>query len=113
MLRKRRKSRLKDFESIGTEIGRFTQEKNRQYGSSVDATLGMMKVLLERYRHESGGYLIPEELVQHMLLQVRMMDKQNRIFQNPSGKGDSESPYRDLTGYSIIGVEMTEGKKEE
>jgi hypothetical protein len=41
---------------------------------------------------------------------VRVMDKQNRIFNNPSGKGDSESPWRDITGYGLIGIDMVEGK---
>jgi hypothetical protein len=35
-----------------------------------------------------------------------MMDKLNRIFNNPSGEGDSESPYNDITGYGLIGIDM-------
>lgn len=98
------------FEKIATELGQFTDMKNKQYGSSVDATYEMMKALMERYKNEDDSYTIPQSLLQHILLQVRMMDKINRIFNNPSGKGDSESPYRDLTGYSLIGVDMVEGK---
>jgi hypothetical protein len=97
------------FTELGTSIGEFTDSKNKQYGSSVDATLEMIKVLMERYRSDENTYTIPESLLQHILLQVRMMDKQNRIFNNPSGKGDSESPYRDLAGYSLIGIDMVEG----
>jgi hypothetical protein len=98
------------FTKLGLEIGSFTDDKNKQYGSSVDATYEMMKVLMDRYTYDEDNYLIPKSLVKHMLLTVRMMDKQNRIFNNPSGKGDSESPYRDLAGYSLIGVNMVEGK---
>lgn len=98
---------LGKFGQIGLELGKFTDEKNKQYGSSVDATYQMMLVLMERYKTDENTYTIPGDLIQHMLLTVRMMDKQNRIFNNPSGDGDSESPYRDLTGYSIIGVDMT------
>lgn len=105
-------SEVGKFEAIATSLGRFTDEKNRQYGSSVDATLEMMKALMERYTYDEENYLMPKNLLQHILLQVRMMDKQNRIFNNPSGKGDSESPYKDLTGYSLIGVEMVERNKE-
>jgi hypothetical protein len=96
------------FTEIANEIGKFTDKKNRQYGSSVDATEKMMEVLMERYTYDEENYLMPKSLLKHILLQVRMMDKQNRIFNNPSGEGDSESPYRDLGGYSLIGIEMTE-----
>lgn len=94
------------FTEIGLSIGEFTDKKNKQYGSSVDATYDMIKVLMERYKNENNTYTIPESLLQHILLQVRMMDKINRIFNNPSGKGDSESPYNDLAGYSLIGIDM-------
>jgi hypothetical protein len=94
------------FAHIGLEIGQFTDDKNKQYGSSVDATYEIFKVLMERYTYDEENYLMPKNLLQHLLLQVRMMDKVNRIINNPSGKGDSESPYKDLTGYSLIGVEM-------
>lgn len=99
------------FEKISNEIGKFTDLKNKQYGSSVDATYKMMKVLMERYTYDEDNYLMPKALLKDMLLQVRMMDKQNRIFNNPSGKGDSESPYRDLAGYSLIGIDMVERNK--
>jgi hypothetical protein len=96
------------FTEIALEIGEFTDMKNKQYGSSVDATQKMIEVLMERYTYDEENYLMPKSLLKHILLQVRMMDKQNRIFNNPSGEGDSESPYRDLGGYSLIGIEMTE-----
>lgn len=98
------------FTKIGLEIGEFTDEKNKQYGSSVDATYKMIQVLMERYTYDEDNYLIPKSLLQHILLQVRMMDKQNRIFNNPSGEGDSESPYKDLAGYSLIGINMVNNK---
>lgn len=101
------------FEQIANELGRFTDDKNRQYGSSVDVAYEVFKVLLERYKYNDDNYLIPKSLLPHMLLQVRMMDKINRIFNNPSGKGDSESPYKDLTGYSLIGVDMVDKLKKE
>ncbi|MEK4824483.1 YorP family protein [Niallia sp. FSL W8-0951] len=98
---------LGKFEIIATELGKFTDEKNKQYGSSVDATYEMMLVLMDRYKNEDSTYTIPKELIKQMLLTVRVMDKQNRIFNNPSGKGDSESPWKDIVGYGLIGVNMT------
>lgn len=94
------------FTEIALEIGMFTDKKNKQYGSSVDATYEMIKVLMERYKNDDENYLIPKSLIKHILLQVRMMDKINRVFNNPSGEGDSESPYNDLAGYSLIGIDM-------
>jgi hypothetical protein len=94
------------FTELALEIGQFTDKKNKQYGSSVDATYKMVEVLMERYTYDKENYLMPKSLLKHILLQVRMMDKQNRIFNNPSGEGDSESPYNDLAGYSLIGIDM-------
>jgi hypothetical protein len=94
------------FTELALEIGQFTDKKNKQYGSSVDATEKIMEVLMERYTYDEDNYLMPKSLLKHILLQVRMMDKQNRIFNNPSGEGDSESPYNDLAGYSLIGIDM-------
>jgi hypothetical protein len=70
----------------------------------------MIKVLMERYRNSENTYEIPESLLQHLLLTVRVMDKQNRIFNNPSGEGDSESPWNDITGYGLIGIDMVNKK---
>jgi hypothetical protein len=100
--------KLGKFGELGLDIGKFTDDKNKQYGSSVDATYEMMKVLMNRYTYDENNYLIPKELVRHMLLQVRIMDKQNRIFNNPTGKDEKESPYKDITGYGLIGVDMVE-----
>ena len=96
------------FQKLANDIGAFTDMKNQQYGSSVDATYKMVQVLMERYTYDENQYLIPKELLQHLLLTVRVMDKQNRIFNNPSGKGDSESPWKDVTGYGLIGINMVD-----
>jgi hypothetical protein len=101
---------LGKFTELAYGIGEFTDMKNNQYGSSVDATYKMVEVLMERYTYDEENYLIPKDLLKHLLLMVRVMDKQNRIFNNPSGKGDSESPWRDITGYGLIGIDMVEGK---
>jgi hypothetical protein len=102
---------LGKFTEIAFGIGEFTDMKNRQYGSSVDATHSMIKVLMERYTYDEDNYLIPKDLLKHLLLTVRVMDKQNRIFNNPSGKGDSESPWKDITGYGLIGIDMVSKNK--
>jgi hypothetical protein len=100
----------KSFQEIANEIGKFTDMKNDAYGSSVDATYEVMKVFLNKYKNDDNTYTIPESLLKHIFLQVRMIDKQNRIFNNPDGDKMEESPYRDLAGYSLIGVRMTENE---
>ncbi|MGG3920505.1 hypothetical protein ABEV41_00895 [Geobacillus thermodenitrificans] len=100
----------KSFQEIAVEIGKFTDMKNEAYGSSVDATYEVMKVFLNKYKNDDNTYTIPESLLKHIFLQVRMIDKQNRIFNNPDGDKMEESPYRDLAGYSLIGVRMTENE---
>lgn len=97
----------KSFEQLGQEIGVLTDNKQKAYGNSVDKTFELMKVFLREYRNEDGTYTIPESLLRHLLLQVRIIDKQNRIFSNPDGDLMNESPYKDLAGYSLIGVNMS------
>jgi len=101
-------SKPKSFREIATEIGQFTDMKNEAYGSSVDATYEVMKIFLKKYKNDDNTYTIPESLLKHILLQVRMIDKQNRVFNSPDGDKLNESPYRDLAGYSLIGVRMME-----
>ncbi|QDX94627.1 hypothetical protein EEL30_21535 [Brevibacillus laterosporus] len=96
----------KKFEELGKEIGAFTGLKQEAYGNSVDKSFELMKIFLKEYKNNDDTYTIPEVLLKHLLLQVRMIDKQNRIFSNPKGDLMGESPYKDLTGYSLIGVEM-------
>ena len=98
----------KSFQEIATEIGQFTDMKNEAYGSSVDATYEVMKVFLKKYKNDDNTYTIPESLLKHILLQVRIIDKQNRIFNNPDGDKLGESQYNDITGYGLIGVRMME-----
>lgn len=98
----------KSFQEIANEIGKFTDMKNEAYGSSVDATYEVMKVFLNKYKNADNTYTIPESLLKHILLQVRIIDKQNRIFTNPDGDKMGESQYNDITGYGLIGVRMME-----
>jgi hypothetical protein len=67
-----------------------------------------MKVFLQEYRNKDNTYTIPESLLQHVLLQVRIIDKQNRIFSNPDGDLMKESPYNDITGYGMLGKRMSD-----
>jgi hypothetical protein len=93
------------FEEKGHKLGKLVDEKQAAYGDSISKASKLMKVYLEDYKTEDG-YLIPEELLDHILLQVRIIDKQNRIFSNPKADKMNESPYSDLAGYGLLGEKI-------
>lgn len=94
------------FEELGTKTGKLVDEKQLAYGDSVGKTFDLMKIYLQNWRNEDGTYTIPESLLKHILLQVRIIDKQNRIFNNPDGDLMEENPYSDTVGYGMLGVRM-------
>lgn len=98
------------YEALGRSIGALVDEKQRAYGDSFGQALDVLKVYLRPYRNADGTYTIPEALLQHVLVQVRIIDKQFRIFTHPGGDAGGESPYRDLAGYSIL-AEARYGKR--
>lgn len=100
------------FEQMGQKIGSLVDEKQKAYGNSVDSSFQVMKIYMARYKNADGTYTIPEELLQHIMLMVRIMDKQSRIFSNPKGDLMGESPYQDILGYGMLGTKMQTGGKE-
>jgi hypothetical protein len=93
------------FEEKGHKLGKLVDEKQAAYGDSISKASKLMKVYLEDYKTDDG-YLIPEELLDHILLQVRIIDKQNRIFSNPKADKMNESPYDDISGYGMLGGKL-------
>lgn len=83
-----------EFEIIADEIGKLVTEKNEAYGSAYIKTAQFLLLLfpngihIHRYRD--------------MLLMVRILDKLMRLATRPDAFG--ESPYRDISGYGILGV---------
>lgn len=96
------------FEDKGLEIGKLVDKKQAAYGDSVGKTSQLMKIFLQEYKNDDNTYTIPEELLDHILLQVRMIDKQNRLFSNPKGDLMQENPYADTVGYGLLGMRMSE-----
>lgn len=94
------------FENKGKELGTLVDRKQRAYGNAVQQTYDVVKVFMNPYLNEDGTYTIPESLLMHLLLQVRIIDKQNRIFNNPDHDLLQESPYDDLSGYGLLGSNM-------
>ncbi len=99
------------FEERGQAIGQLVDEKQLAYGDSVRKTSQLVKIYLQDYKQEDGNYIISEALLDQLLLQVRIIDKQNRIFNNPTADRMSESPYSDIAGYGLLGEALL-GKKE-
>jgi len=102
---------VNNYESKGKDIGKLVDSKQLSYGDSVSQASKLMRVFLLSYKNKDNTYTIPESLLDHILLQVRIIDKQNRIFNNPSGDQMGESPYRDITGYGMLGENMSDKRE--
>lgn len=98
------------FEQIGSEIGQLVETKQKAYGDSFNQAFELMKVFLNKYRTVNGDYVISEDLLRHLLIQVRIIDKQNRIFSNPSGDLMGENGYADIIGYGILSYPIFDKK---
>ncbi len=89
------------FEDLGIRIGKLTDEKDKAYGSAVSCAGPFLKLLWP------DG--CPPEQFEDMLIIVRMFDKMKRIATNKDAF--SESPFQDLAGYALLGLEHSEAKK--
>jgi hypothetical protein len=97
MLEKRHREYGK-FEMLGVEIGAKTDEKQAAYGDSF----GKSGNVLREFYPEG----VRPDQFDDMLAIVRIVDKLFRIATNKDALG--ESPYRDITGYGLLGAERTE-----
>lgn len=88
----------KSFLDLATEIGNLVEEKNRAYGDSFAKTGDFLRLL-----YPNG---IPPEKYNDALCIVRIFDKLKRIATDKDALG--ESPYRDIAGYALLGLRMTE-----
>ena len=92
------------FEQAGMELGKLVDEKQKAYGDSITKIGKLLKVFLsDYYDHEAKTYTLPESMIDHVGMMVRIIDKQNRIFSNPDGDLMHESPYKDIAGYGLLG----------
>ena len=83
-----------NYEKIGTEIGRLVKEKNEAYGDSFGQASKILEVL-----YPSG---VPVNQYRDALAIIRVIDKLFRLANDKDAFG--ESPWRDICGYSILGV---------
>jgi hypothetical protein len=84
------------FEEIGLAIGKLVAEKNAAYGDSFGKSGEFLGLL-----YPSG---IRPEQYRDALCLVRIFDKMMRVATDKKAFG--ESPYRDITGYGIVGFKL-------
>jgi hypothetical protein len=92
---------VSDIKRIANEIGELTEVKNKAYGDSVRKSGEVLRIFFP-------DGIKPDQYDDVMLI-TRMLDKVCRIATDKDALG--ESPYRDLAGYSIMGVVKDEAKK--
>jgi len=89
------------YKRIADSIGTLVGEKNIAYGDSFGKASKVLEVL-----YPDG---IQPEQYTDMLAMIRVIDKLFRIATKKDAFG--ESPWRDICGYSILGVANDEDKK--
>lgn len=91
---------MKSYKDLGTEVGELVESKQAAYGDSFNQCGEFLQLLWP------NG--VPIESYPDMLCVVRIFDKLKRIATNKEWNG--ESPYRDIVGYSLLGL-MKDTKK--
>lgn len=82
----------KSYVDIATGIAKLVEEKQKAYGNSFENATKIFEILFP------NG--IKKEQYQNILVIARILDKLNRIATNEKAFG--ESPWRDITGYSLL-----------
>lgn len=91
------------FEKIAAEVGKLVTEKNKAYGNSFSDCSKFLEIL-----YPDG---ITPENYGDMLCVVRMFDKLKRIATKKDAFG--ESPYRDIAGYALLGIDKDDNTSSE
>jgi hypothetical protein len=93
---------MKTLQQLGTDLGKLLEEKNAAYGSSFATSGDFLRLLFPRG--------VPADRYDDALLMVRIFDKQMRIATDKDAFG--ESPYQDIAGYGILGVQLHQQRKD-
>lgn len=95
------------YESYASEIGAMVDAKQQAYGDSFGRAHKIFEELLSEYAY-GESYVIPKELLPHLLTLTRMVDKMFRAVSNPKHDRMGESPYRDIAGYALLAAAKEE-----
>jgi hypothetical protein len=92
------------FQELGEKVGELVDSKQKQYGQSVQKSGEILKILFP------NGVAVHQ--YNDMLLIVRMLDKLSRLAQRGVDGKDlgGESPFRDITGYGLLGLAKDESQ---
>jgi hypothetical protein len=88
------------FQSIGASIGVLVEEKNKAYGDSFAQSGKVLRIL-----YPDG---VKPDQYDDFLAVTRVIDKLFRIATRKDALG--ESPWKDISGYGILGVANDEQK---
>jgi len=91
------------YSQLGAEIGLLVGEKQISYGDSFGKSGAVLRIL-----YPDG---IRKDQYDDMLTLARMLDKMFRIANDPHAFG--ENPYRDLTGYSLLGAKRYQDQEQQ
>lgn len=89
------------YEELAKRVGQLVDEKNKAYGNSFGEAGDFLKIL-----YPNG--VQPDQYVD-LLCVVRIFDKLKRIATKKDAFG--ESPYNDIVGYGLLGLNMDEESK--
>lgn len=89
---------------LGAEIGALVDRKDAAYGQAVTVVPAILALL-----YPQG---VKPEQYRDMALLVRMLDKQCRIARGDK-RAFNESPWADLAGYALRGLEINQRTKGE
>lgn len=91
------------YEQYGRQVGELVTEKQAAYGDSFGRSGEVLRQL-----YPDG---IQPEQYDDMLAVVRIVDKLFRIATDRDALG--ESPFKDITGYGLLGLARVEARKSE
>lgn len=97
------KTEDKGFAADGFNVGKLVENKQQAYGDSFGRSGECL-----RQMYPNG---IDPEQYDDVLTIARMLDKLFRIASDP--KAFDENPYRDLCGYSLLGMKRYRDKNDE
>ena len=91
------------FSAAGGQVGALVAEKNEAYGESFKSASRVLEVL-----YPDG---VKPEQYRDVLAITRVIDKLFRL----ANKKDAfnESPWRDICGYAILGIDSDEAREEQ
>lgn len=97
----RKEQESQGFAADGFNVGKLVEEKQAAYGDSFGRSGECL-----RQMYPNG---IAPEQYDDVLTIARMLDKLFRIASDP--EAFEENPYRDLCGYSLLGMKRYEDKQ--